>query len=589
MLMIQPNIIEDLKFRNSIEDVISSYVNLNRSGANLKGLCPFHSEKSPSFTVYTGADGHFFCYGCGAGGDVISFVMRIENLDYRAALDFLARRAGITLPDDDVQRKDGVTRTRVLEMNLEAARFFRSTLFSPQGAAGMAYFEKRRLSGATVKHFGLGYAPDSFDSLKSHLRSKGFTDEEMVAGYLCQKSRKNEKNTYDCFRNRVMFPIIDTAGNVIAFGGRVLDDSVPKYLNSADTPAFKKSRNLFALNYAKNHTADGFILCEGYMDVIALHAAGFENAVATLGTAITPEQARIMKKYTDKVIISYDSDAPGQKAADKALRLLSEVDINARVLTIPGAKDPDEYIKTYGAAKFKEVLSGSKSNFEFKFSQIASDYNLNDPTEKANAAKKVCYILADIPSSVERDVYIKSVAERMEIDSRSIDSEVNHILRRRRAEKKKAQPAELMREISGIGNRVDPDYAKNVGDSVVERTVIGVLLLRPDFLTLLKGDYSVEADAFSSQLNRRLFEKISECSAAGGFDFGMLSESFTQDEVSEAEKMSQKYRRDVSVSGKEVLLEAVQRLKGRAEKRRMKENGIDLNKMIAMKRENNKI
>lgn len=584
--MIPANIIEDIKFRNSIEDVISSYVTLNRSGANLKGLCPFHSERTPSFTVYSG-DGHFFCFGCGAGGDVISFVMRIENLDYRAAIEFLAKRAGVAIPEDDTERRQGVSRSRVLDMNLEAARFFRQVLFSPQGEAGRAYFEKRKLSGATVKHFGLGYAPDSFDALKNHLHSKGYTDEEMVAGYLCQRSRKNEKHIYDCFRNRVMFPIIDTAGNVIAFGGRVLDDSVPKYLNSADTPAFKKSRNLFALNYARNHTDDGFILCEGYMDVIALHAAGFENAVATLGTAITPEQARLMKKYTEKVTISYDSDEAGQKAADKALRLLGEVGIDAKVLSIPGAKDPDEYIKTYGAAKFKEVLADSKTEFDFKINKILSKHNINNPADKAKAAREICYSISEIYSRVERDIYIQSAAKILELEPKSIRADIDGIIRRRNREKKKAEHSDIVRETSGLGNRVDPDYAKNVHSSVVERTIIGLMIIRPEYIKLLSTTAGIKAEDFSSLLTRRLFETITQLYNGGGFDFGMLSETFSQDEISEAEKMADSRRR-VQSNGEDVFLEAVSRLKEEAEKRKAKESGTDdLQSLINRKRKNN--
>ena len=579
--MIPANIIEDLKYRNSIEDVISSYVNLTRSGSNLKGLCPFHSEKTPSFTVYSG-DGHFYCFGCGAGGDVVSFIMRIENLEYRPALEFLAKRAGITLPDDDVRQNGGVTRSRVLEMNLEAAKYFRSVLFSPEGAPGRAYFEKRKLSGATIKHFGLGYAPDSFDSLKRHLRSKGFTDEEMVAGYLCQRSRKNEKNTYDCFRNRVMFPIIDTAGNVVAFGGRVLDDSVPKYLNSADTPAFKKSRNLFALNYARNHTDDGFILCEGYMDVIALHAAGFENAVATLGTAITADQARIMKKYTDKVIISYDSDEAGQKAADKAFRLLGEAGIDAKVLSIPGAKDPDENIKTYGAEKFRGVLSGSKTEFDFRVSRTLAKYNVEDPAEKAKAARELCRSIAEIGSRVERDIYIQNLAKKLELDPKSVAADVNGMMKRRAAEKKKAERGEIVRELSGIGNRTDPDYAKNVRSSVIERTVIGLLIIRPEYL---KTASELTPEDFASSLNSRLFSAICELAENGGFDFGMLSERFTQEEISEAEKMAQK-RRGGTSNGEDVMREAVKNLKEESERRRLKESGGDLMSLIESKRKN---
>lgn len=584
--MIPQNIIEDLKYRNSIEDVISSYVTLTRSGANLKGLCPFHSEKTPSFTVFTGNDGHFFCFGCGAGGDVISFIMRIENLDYRSALEFLAQRSGITLPDDD--RGDtpkGPTRSRILEMNLAAARFFRETLFSEAGTAGREYFAKRQLSGATIKHFGLGYAPNSYDALKRHLYSKGFTDEEMVAGYLCQRSKKNENNTYDCFRNRVMFPIIDVAGNVIAFGGRVLDDSVPKYLNSSDTPAFRKSRNLFALNFARNHAKESLILCEGYMDVIALHAAGFENAVATLGTAITPDQARIMKKYTDKVIISYDNDEAGQRAADKALRLLGEVDIEARVLVIPGAKDPDEYIKKFGTVKFSEVLKGSKGGFDHKISKVLSKYDLNTTDGKMRAARELCYMIADMSSKVERDIYSQDVAKILELDIQGIKGEVAGILRRKIKKEKADRHSDVVRQTSGISDRVDPDFAKAPTSIKLERAVLGMLMQYPEFVKLSRDRGLLQEDMFFSDFNRRLFSKISDCGEV--FNLGVLSEEFTQDEVSRAVKMIAD-RRNLTNSN-DVFTDTVRRLKSEAEKLRAKESGSeDIAKLIARRRQESK-
>ena len=580
--MIPASVIEDIKYRNSIEDVISSYVNLTRSGANLKGLCPFHSEKTPSFTVYTG-DGHFYCFGCGAGGDVISFIMRIENLDYRGALEFLARRCGITLPEDDGGReKGGVSRNRVLEMNLCAAKFFRNVLFSPEGQAGQEYFAKRQLSGATIKHFGLGYAPNSYDALKKHLHSQGFTDEEMVAGYLCQRSKKNEKNTYDCFRNRVMFPIIDTAGNIVAFGGRVLDDSKPKYLNSSDTPAFRKSRHLFALNYAKNHTEDGFILCEGYMDVIALHAAGFENAVATLGTAITADHARIMKKYTDKVTISYDSDDAGQKAADKALRLLGEAGIEARVLTIPGAKDPDEYIKSYGREKFAEVLRGSRSGFEHKIHKVLAKYDLNDLNNadiKARAARELCYAIADTESKVERDIYCQRIASVLNVDISSIKSEVTGILRHEAAKRKKERHTQVVRITSGSGDRVDPDFVKAPGNVRLEGAVIGMLLLHKEYIAFSKDKSILSPEMFTSELNRRLYEKIT---GTPDFDFGMLSEDFTQDEVSRAAKMMSD-RKGLSNS-KEVFTDCAVKLREMTEKLKEKQDGADLRDIIERRR-----
>lgn len=581
--MIPPSVIEDLKYRNSIEDVVSSYVTLTRSGANMKGRCPFHSEKTPSFTVFTG-DGHFYCFGCGAGGDVISFIMRIENLDYRAALDFLAARCGISLPDDERSEPTGPTRSRILEMNLAAARFFRETLFSDGGAAGREYFARRQLSGATIKHFGLGYAPDSFDSLKRHLKGLGYTDEEMTAGYLCQRSRKNPHNTYDCFRNRVIFPIIDVAGNVVAFGGRVLDDSVPKYLNSSDTPAFKKSRNLFALNFAKNHAKDNFILCEGYMDVIALHAAGFENAVATLGTAITPDQARIMKKYTDKVIISYDSDEAGQKAADKALRLLGEVGIEAKVLTIPGAKDPDEYIKTNGASKFAEVLKGSRSGFEHKIEKIKAKYDIGTANGKLRAARELCYAIAEQSSKVERDINIKSAADALEIDVQSVKSDVDSIIRRNAAKAKKERRGELVRRTSGIGDRIDPDFAREPASTKLERALLGMMMLHSEYIKLDREKGLLEPDMFFSQLNRRLYEKIEQCGEA--FDIGMLSEDFSQDEVSRAVKMAAD-RRSLTNNG-DVFLENARLLKKETERRFEKDGGGDISSLIDRLRKENR-
>ena len=347
--MIPKEVIEEIRYRCDIEDVIGSYVTLKRAGSNRNGLCPFHSEKSPSFTVFP-ATKSFYCFGCGAGGDVITFIQRIENLDYVGSLEFLAARAGISIPNDSsYMEKETLTRKRVYEMNLEAAKFFRACLFDPTlGRDGLEYLtERRRMSGAVIKHFGLGFAPNDFGMLTRHMKQKGYTDEELYAAFLCGKSQKTGR-PFDLFRNRIMFPVIDTAGNIVAFGGRVMDDSKPKYLNSADTPGFKKSRILFGLNYAKDHCAEQMILCEGYMDAIAMHAAGFQNAVATLGTAITPDHARLLSRYTKRVVINYDSDEAGQRAANKAMALLDEVGLEVRVLKLTGAKDADEYLRTYG-------------------------------------------------------------------------------------------------------------------------------------------------------------------------------------------------------------------------------------------------
>ncbi len=584
--MIPAGVIEDLKFRNNIEDVIGSYVALKRAGSNLKACCPFHSEKTPSFTVYTGEGGHFYCFGCGAGGDVVSFIMRMENLDYVPALRFLADRCGVTLPEDDPKDTRGVTRARVLQMNLAAAKFFRSQLSGPVGESGRAYLAARGLSGSVVKRFGLGFAPDSFRALRGHLQSEGFTDEEMTEGYLCQRSRRDEKNIYDCFRGRVMFPIIDVAGNVIAFGGRVLGDGQPKYLNSADTPAFKKSKNLFALNYAKNYASNGLILCEGYMDVIALHAAGFQNAVATLGTAITPEQSRIMKKYTDKVIISYDSDEAGQRAADKALRLLDAVGIDARILSIPGAKDPDEYIRRYGAESFSKVLSGSKAPFDYKIEKTLQKFDIAKPEEKVRAARSLCEAISVLPSRVERDIYAERTAQTLDLDVKSIKMEVEGILRKKKVSvDRKERQTQLIRQTSGISDRVNPDKVREPASETLENIILGMMLAFPEYIDKVSKEQILSEKDFFTGLNKRLFRHILACHQAGGFNFAMLSETFSQDEVSKAASYAAA-RRKLSDNGITVFMDAAEKLRQEAVRisEKKADTGDDLAALIARRR-----
>lgn len=582
--MIPANIIEDLKFRNRIEDVIGTYMTLQRAGSNMKGLCPFHSERTPSFTVYTN-NGSFYCFGCGAGGDVVSFIMRAENLDYRSALQYLADRSGITLPEDDnYGREQGVSRKRVLEMNKCAARFFRDMLFDPvQGERGRAYLMgERGLSSSVIKRFGLGYAPDSFNALRDHLQQNGFTREEMTEGYLCAVSRKNEKYTYDIFRNRVMFPIIDVSGNVIAFGGRVLDDSKPKYLNSADTPAFKKSRNLFALNYARNNCEKHLVLCEGYMDVIALHAAGFGCAVATLGTAITPDQARLMKKYSDKAIISYDSDEAGRKAADKALRLLNDAGVEAKVLKMTGAKDPDEFIKKFGSAEFEKLLWGSRSRFDYKIDGIKEKYDISESDQKIRAANELCREIAQVYSKVEREIYIEKTARELEISADSVRHDVGRAMRRRAYTQKKERKGEIVRELSAIGDRVNPEKTKNLKLATLEENVLGMMLSRSEFVPRARD--KLNADDFMTSLNRRLFEFILECENAGGFDFGMLGEKFSVDEIARAQKYKSDRER-LKLLSDSVFDDNCEKLKREAEKQRDKENGnVDLAELIAKRR-----
>lgn len=549
---ISPQIIEDIKARNDIEHVISSYITLKRAGSNLNGLCPFHSEKTPSFTVFPSTQS-FYCFGCGAGGDAITFVMRMENLDYITAVRTLAERSGVTIPEGVTYgdgRKD-VTRQRVLEMNKEAARFFRNMLFDTKiGAQAMDYLiNKRNLSPAVIKHFGLGFAPNSFGALHDHLKKLGFSDEEMVVGFLCGKGKNN--SAYDYFRNRIMFPIIDVSGNVVAFGGRVMDNSEPKYLNTSDTPAFKKSKNLFALNYAKNHCENTMILCEGYMDVISLHAAGFENAVATLGTAITSEQARIFSRYTKKVVISYDSDQAGQRAATKAFNLLQEVGVDVKILKMEGAKDPDEFIKKFGANKFNSIIEGSKTRFEYEMDKILAKYNITSVDEKIKASHELCRIIATFSSDIERELYARKMSTVFDIPLSSIQKDVSSILRKKRNDDRAKQQSELYRITSGIGDRVNPESASNIRANKIEEAILGLMLLKQELLK--DAIESLSAEDFVTPFCKKVFQSISSIyKEYGRFDIGYIQEDFSVDQISRITKM-QTDRQRLSINDKETL------------------------------------
>lgn len=556
--MIDSRVIEEIKSRNDIVDVISAYVNLKRAGSNYQGLCPFHSEKTPSFTVFSATQG-YYCFGCGAGGDVITFIRQSENLEYVPALEFLARRAGITIPED-LTRRDGFDRSRMLAMNREAARFFHSQLFEPSGGEALRYLTARGLSEAVIKHFGLGYSPPGFSVLTAYLHRLGYTDQEMTSAFLCGKSKKSGA-PFDYFRNRVMFPIIDVSGNVIAFGGRVMDDSTPKYLNSSDTPVFKKSRNLFALNFARTSCSDEIILCEGYMDVIAMHAAGFTNAVATLGTALTPEQARIMARYTKKVLISYDSDAAGQKAANRAIGILGEVGLDVRVLRLSGAKDPDEFLKKYGAEKFRAQLIGSKSKFDYNMENILARHDVSLPDEKIKACAELCKMIAEIYSSAEREIYIAAAAKQLEIPAQSIKSDVERLIRARKKEYKKQEAQKIVRQSVGYGDRVNPDYARNIAAARAEETVLGLLLLYPEYRRMVaEKEVPLAETDFFTEFGKRVFKAIFAVVSAGDFDAALLGDYFTPEELGRIMRM-QLARRELSDNGVGVFRDSAEVLR----------------------------
>ena len=579
------NFIQEVVDRTDIEELIGRYVPLKRTGANLLGRCPFHSEKTPSFTV-TPAKKMFYCFGCQAGGSAITFVQRAENMDFAEAIEFLANRAGLPLPKESgVPQESGVSRKRVLEMNLEAAKFFRACLFDPAiGGVGMDYFRRqRRLSEATVKHFGLGYAPNDFGALRDHMRKKGYSDDELVAAYLCARSQKG-KGVYDIFRNRVMFPIIDTSGNVVAFGGRVMDDSKPKYLNTSDTPAFKKSRHLFALNFAKNCCAEKMILCEGYMDVIALHAAGFEYAVATLGTAITAEHARIFSKYTQKVIISYDADEAGQNAANKAMRMLGEVGMDVRVLKLEGAKDPDEFIQKFGADRFRRTLEESRTGFEYKAGRILARYDLSDGTQKIRASGELCAVIAEYHSPVEREVYLSYAASKLELPNDVLRNTVEQIRRKRRNEQAARERQEAQATVKNFGDRINPDAAKDPKAAAAEEAVIGLLLMFEEYRNAVeKGEIPLHEEDFVTEFHRRVFVSIMRRHASeSGLHLELMGEEFDPDEMGRIQKM-EVTRRQLSQNGPEIFRSAVAVLRGIRLDRQASD--MDLNTRLAYLRE----
>ena len=440
-MALSDSFLQELKMKTDIEDVISTYVTLKRRGATLVGLCPFHNEKTPSFTVYP-ATQSFYCFGCGAGGDAITFVKKIENLDYLDAVKTLALRAGLQMPQEGFDDSLSKRRRRILEMNREAARFYHSVLLSPEGKVGYDYYIGRALSAATINHFGLGFAPNQWDALLKHMRAKGYQPAELVDAGL---ARKGQKGYYDNFRNRVMTPIIDVRGNVIAFGGRVLDDSKPKYINTGDTLVYKKTNELFALNFAKDSKEDALILCEGYMDVIAMHQAGFTNAVAGCGTALTTEQVRLISRYAKEVILTYDADEAGQKALQKAMTLFDQTDVKVRIPALVGGKDPDEIIRTYGRDKFKGMLEGASNETEFRLLALRRQYNLATTQGKIDFIGGALQILATLPP-VEQDLYVSRLSEELGVERQNMKVQLQDLVARQGNRREKREFNRIVQE-----------------------------------------------------------------------------------------------------------------------------------------------
>ena len=526
--MISDLFIQELKLNSDIEQLVSSYIPLKRRGRILTGLCPFHSEKSPSFTVYP-ENQSFYCFGCGAGGDAITFVRRIENLEYVEAVRFLAQRAGMAMPED---QDDGVARrkTRVLEANRALARFYHDRLKSPEGKGALDYLHGRALTNRTITRFGLGYSPGGWDGALKFLKGKGFSEEDLLDASVVARGRNG--GCYDQFRDRVMFPIIDLRGNVVGFGGRIMGDARgPKYLNSPDTPVFKKSRNLFALNFAKASKREGLILCEGYMDVIAMHQAGFDNAVATLGTALTGEQARLIAQYASTVTLSYDSDGPGQAATRRAVGLLEEVGVKVRVLSMQGAKDPDEFIKKFGAERFSLLIEGASNATEYEIAKLRLKFETDTADGKVAFLREFVALLLRVPNALERDVYIAKVAQELEVDKSAILSQLAYE-QRRASKRKKRDTTELKvySEVRTPDRRQDPQRARNIKYALAEDKLLAILMKNPDYYEHVAGRLGL--DDFVTDRNREIARVLFGRLAAGqSVELTLLSSQLDLDQM----------------------------------------------------------
>ncbi|MBQ9415600.1 MAG: DNA primase [Clostridia bacterium] len=579
--------IDELLNRADIYETVVPYVTLKRAGSNYSGLCPFHSEKSPSFTVFPGTNS-FYCFGCGVGGDPITFIRLSENLEYPEAVAFLAERVGLSLPSGTEYGDDGqggMRRDRLFGMNLDAARYFRDCLFRPEGASGLAYLkENRQLADSTIRHFGLGFCPDDGVSFLRYMRDKKYSDEELIAGFLAKRSPKTG-HLYPLFRNRVIYPIIDTSGHVIAFGGRVMNDSKPKYLNSSDTVVFSKKKNLYALNYAKSVCSEEIILCEGYMDVIAMHAAGFTNAVATLGTAITPSHARVLSKYTKRCILIYDSDEAGQKADAKAMQILSEVGLDVRVLKLQGAKDPDEFIRKFGKDAFARAVRASQTGFEYKYGVLLSRYNMDDLNERAKAVEAACGLAAEFNSPVEREIYGKRIAKDLEMSDEVVLKMIARSYAGRKKQAKAENEKQAQRELYHYGDRVNSESASNVRAAAAEDVILGMILLYEDHLKYALSEASglVEQD-FVTSFSRRVFSLVREqVRQSGSFSFSLLGEELKPEEMGRLQQLME-IRRGLSQNGRDVLDDSIRVLKEEARSRDVRSSGSFAEKMELLRK-----
>ena len=510
--MIPHEYIEELTRRTDIVELVGNYVQLKHKGRLYGGLCPFHSEKTPSFYVYPDTQS-FYCFGCGAGGDAIAFAKKINSIDYPEAVKLLAARAGMPEPQEDDHT--GRMRSRILSMNKEAARFFHACLNSTveEARQARAYWRRRGLDDKTIVRFGLGYAPDDGQALYQFLRDKGYNQQELDASGLFKRSPTGR--IYCLFWRRVMTPIFDLRGNIIAFGGRVLDDSKPKYVNSPETLVYHKSETVFALQIAKRSASRRFVLCEGYMDVISMQQAGIDTAVCACGTALTPEQVRLISEYAEEVILSYDSDEAGQKATLRSLELFRNSPVKVGVLQIPGAKDPDEYIKKYGAERFKALLDGVGNALDFRLGRLRSQYDLKQDVQRLEYVKQAVELLAERSSPTEQEVYAGRLAEETNISKNAIMTQLEGAVKKAGSKRRRERSQAILR--SGEMNQIKIAYTDGgqqaLGIVSAQQRLLAAILREPQYLDLVQGQLT--AEQFIQPAQKELFAAMQRCRQEG--------------------------------------------------------------------------
>lgn len=505
--------IQELKDKNDISDLVSSYVSLKRKGRNLVGICPFHSEKTASFFVYP-ANGSFYCFGCAVGGDVINFIKLIENFDYIESVKYLAQRAGIPIVQTEQNDFEHKRKLVIYEINRSLAKFYHKCLMSDQGQKGLKYLKNRGLSLKTIRSFGLGYASGCGFSAVDYLTKKGYSADDLISSGVALRSQSGK--IYDRFRDRVIFPIMDLRGNVIAFGGRAISGNMPKYLNTSDTPVFRKSDNVFALNFAKNKIDKHLILAEGYMDVISLHQVGFENTIATLGTALTESQVRLISRFTKEIVIAYDSDDAGKKASNRAIKLFRNQGVNVRVLNIPKGKDPDEFIKSYGKegkTRFADLIKSSESDIEYRFDNIKSKYDLEKPSDKVKYLNDIVKVLCEITNFVEREVYASKLSNEIGIDKRTILMQVERVKKKQSKISQEKNFKRIQKDLFKRRDKLEKQNGLSLRAAMAEESFLSIIINNLDMVNNISDEFS--QDLFISSLNRRIFEVVKQLNQEG--------------------------------------------------------------------------